>query len=144
MCRVSPSLDTNRVEANSDMSDFVIFYFSGGLFNHLVTIGLGFAGGAIVMHARSRGREDAARWLALADRALLACVGLGLLGTLLGFTDLSALLAEIPTDQFLPVAARGGGLAIVPLTWSLLGAVPLALVVGARRLRDSQPERRSA
>ncbi|MFV8749535.1 hypothetical protein ACNOYE_03165 [Nannocystaceae bacterium ST9] len=118
------------------MSDFVTFYLGGGIFNHLVTVGLALAASALVFHARSRDRGDA-RWLRLADRTLIVCVGFGLLGTLLGVIDAGAALAEIPPEHFQVAAARGAGFAVIPLTWALLGALPLAVVAGIHRHRAS-------
>ena len=118
------------------MTDFLAFYLDGGVFNHFVTIGLAIAASSLVFHARSSG-EGTARWLRLTDRALLGCVAVGLLGTLMGIIDAGAALQTIPADQFLPAAARGAGIAVVPLAWALLGTIPLGIAATLRGHRAS-------
>jgi hypothetical protein len=118
------------------MTDFLEFYLNGGVFNHFVTIGLAIAASSLVFHARAQG-EGMARWLRLADRALLGCIAVGLLGTLMGIIDASAALATIPADQFLAAGARAAGIAVVPLAWALLGAIPLGIAVAIRDHRHS-------
>lgn len=132
MCRVPRRRDT----VVGEMTDFFTFYLSGGVFNHLVTIGLAIAASSLVFHARA-GEKAGTRWLRLADRALLGCLGLGLLGTLMGVIDASAALATIPADQFLAAEARAAGLAVIPLTWALLGAIPLGIVASIQAHRQT-------
>jgi hypothetical protein len=130
MCRVPGRRDT----VVGEMTDFLTFYLNGGLFNHLVTIGLAVATSSLVFHARARDQAGI-RWLRLADRALLGCVGLGLLGTLLGIIDASAALATIPAEQFMVAQAQAAGLAVIPLAWALVGAIPLGIVASVQAHR---------
>lgn len=132
MCRVSRARDT----VVGEMTDFFTFYLSGGLFNHLVTIGFAVATSSLVFHARA-GDQAGSRWLRLVDRALLGCLGLGLLGTLMGIIDASAALATIPAEHFLAAQAQAAGLAVIPLAWALLGAVPLGIVASVQGHRQT-------
>lgn len=121
------------------MSDFVEFYKNGGIFNHLVTVGLGMAVAALVFHARARKHEPerAAAWLTLCDRTLLTCIGLGLLGVLFGTFDASAVLLTLPPEKVLEPALRVLGLLGIPLTWALLGTFPLWIVSTVLRFRQA-------
>ncbi len=109
------------------MSDFLVFYVSGGLFNHAITIGLGVAVAALVFYLRANQRGDAggSSWLLVCDRALLTCVGLGLLGSSFGAIDASAALASAPPEAMMPAAAQAAGLVVIPLAWALLGSIPV-------------------
>jgi hypothetical protein len=118
------------------MSNFIEFYKSGVPFNHFVAVGLGVATAALVFHTRSS--EEARRegaWLTVCDRALIACVGLGLVGVLFSAIEASAVLRSLPPDKVLEPALRILGLLVIPLLWSLLGALPLWIVSTALRFR---------
>lgn len=112
------------------MSDFFDFYGNGVPFTHFVSFGLGVAAAALVFHWRTRGREAerAAAWLLVCDRAMLACIGLGVVGVAFSAIEASAALRTVPPDKVLDPALRVLGLLVIPLLWSLLGVLPLWIV----------------
>lgn len=116
------------------MDSFFDFYANGGIFNHLITIGLGVAIASLVFYRR-HGAEE--RWLAFCDRALLACIGLGLLGSLFGVIDASAALALVSHEKLMPAASRAAGLVVIPLAWALIGALPVGLASAITRFRKA-------
>lgn len=122
------------------MGDFMIFYQNGGFFMHLITITAAVGIAAVVMHARSKkaGAEQA-QLLRVADRVAGIAVAFGALGLLFGLLDLCAALsmldpveAQMDAVKLIQAAARGGGIAPAPLTWSLMCAVPIWIATTIR------------
>jgi hypothetical protein len=114
------------------MSSFVEFYAHGGFFNHLITVGFGLAVASLVFARRD---DQKARWLDTCTRALVTCLGLGVLGTAFGIIEVGAAVATVAPELASKAAARGFGIAILPLAWSLLGAIPLWIVCATTRHR---------
>lgn len=118
------------------MFDFSTFYASGGVFMHPITLTAVAAITALCLDARARklGDDDPKR-LRLADRLLVLCLGIGLIGTCMGVTELFAALSTISADQYFVGLARGGAIVPVPLTWSLMLAIPIWIATTAMRHR---------
>jgi len=115
------------------MENFTDFYFSGGLFNHLTTIGFGVAGAALFFYRAGGG----ARWLDTCERALLVCLGFGVLGASLGLTEVGAAVRTVSADQAAMVATAGLGIAVIPIAWALLGTIPLWVLSSIARHRQT-------
>lgn len=104
------------------MSSFVEFYANGGVFNNFITVGFGVAVASLVFALKG---ERKTRWLDTCTRALLACVGLGVLGTSFGIIEIGAAVRTVPPEAAAQATAVGFGIAILPVVWSLLGVIPL-------------------
>lgn len=115
------------------MGNFIDFYLSGGFFNHLTTIGFGVAVSALLFYRAGGG----AKWLDTCARALLVCVGLGVLGATLGIIEVGAAIRTVAVEQAASAAAAGQGIAVIPLAWALLGAVPLWILCSVARHREA-------
>ncbi|PCC69433.1 hypothetical protein SAMN02745121_08112 [Nannocystis exedens] len=122
------------------MSDFFDFYGNGVPFTHFVSLGLGVAAAALILHGRTRGHEAgrASAWLLVCDRALLACSGLGVLGVAFAAIEASAVLRTVPPDKVLEPALRVLGLMVIPLAWSLLGTFPLWIISTVFRFQQTR------
>ena len=118
------------------MFDFSQFYASGGVLMHAITLTAVAATTVLFLDARARrlGDDDPKR-LCLADRLLLRCVGIGLIGTSMAATELCAALSMAPTEQYFAVLARGGAIVPFTLTWSLMLAIPLWIAGTVMRQR---------
>ncbi|MGB1277870.1 MAG: hypothetical protein ACPG77_19145 [Nannocystaceae bacterium] len=114
------------------MGDFINFYLSGGSFNHYVTIGFGVAVAALFFYKRGGG----SKWLGTCERALMACIGLGLLGVLCGLIDVGAAVPTVPAVDAARATAAGNAIAVIPLIWALLGSIPLWAVCSVFRHRE--------
>jgi hypothetical protein len=114
------------------MNSFAEFYVHGGLFNHLVTIGFGVAIASLLFARRV---ERSVRWLDTCSRALIACVGLGFLGTAFGIVEIGAAVMTVPPEAAAQATARGLGIAIIPVVWALMGALPMWIVCSVARHR---------
>ncbi len=117
-------------------SEFFEFYQNGGLFNHFVTISLGFAA-ASLWFAR---RTNQPRWLATCERALVAGLCFGILGTVLGLADVGQAIRSVPPEQAAALTAVGNGIAIIPLAWSLMGGIPLWVLACVGRHRQARAQ----
>lgn len=104
------------------MHSFSEFYFNGGIYMHLVTVGLGLAATCFVFARRAEQRE---RWLATGTRALFLCLAVGLLGTIFGIVEVGEAVAGCQVEEAAKAATRGFGLAVHPFSWALLGTLPL-------------------
>ncbi|MCA9659383.1 MAG: hypothetical protein KC486_13640 [Myxococcales bacterium] len=116
------------------MGNFIDFYANGGIFNHFITIGLGVALASLVFARREGGSE---RWLAVCERTLVACLGLGLLGSLFGVVEASAALGMVKPEFLMPAASRAAGILVIPLCWALLGVIPLGIASTVVRFRKA-------
>ena len=114
------------------MSSFGNFYLSGGLHNHLVTIAFGVAVASLIFARRG---DRPTRWLDTSSRALVACLGLGALGTAQGIIEIGAAVATVKPEMAALAATRGFGVAIIPLVWSLMCVLPLWIVSAVARHR---------
>lgn len=122
------------------MFNFFEFYTSGGVLMHPITLTAVVAITALFLDARARklGDKDPKR-LRLADRLVLLCLGIGLIGTTMGATELFAALSGAPSDQYFSLLARGGAIVPFPLTWSLMLALPLWIATTVVRHRSLTP-----
>jgi hypothetical protein len=116
------------------MVSFAEFYAHGGFFNHLVTVGFGVAVAALVFARRP---ERSARWIDTCTRALIACVGLGVLGTAFGIVEIGAAVMTVPPEVAAQATARGLGIAIIPVVWSLMGVIPMWIICSIVRHRTA-------
>lgn len=108
------------------MFNFSAFYQSGGVLMHPITLTAVVALTALFLDARARKLgDDNPRRLRLADRLLIFCVGIGLIGTTMNVTELFAALSMAPPERYFEALARGGAIVVFPLTWSLMLALPL-------------------
>ncbi len=119
------------------MSDFSQFYASGGVFMHAISVVAVAATTVLFLHARARslGDDDPKR-LRLADRLLVVCVGLGLLGSLFGMIDMAAALTSVEAEQFSLGLARGMRLVPVTLCWALMVSIPIWIASTIQRHRS--------
>ena len=113
------------------MGNFIDFYANGGIFNHFVTIGFGVAAASLFFAWRGAG----AKWFDTCGRVLLTCLGLGLLGTAFGVSEVGAAVATVPPEVAAAATARGLGIAVIPLAWALFGAIPLWILCAVARHR---------
>jgi len=116
--------------------DFAQFYHHGGFFMHVVTLLSLIAGARLVRRAggiRRTFRDPASerprlRWGDPLTPALVATLVLsGMLGAVLGFIDVQAALATIPPELYAVAESQGSQIAVYPLTWALMLAIPLTL-----------------
>jgi hypothetical protein len=116
------------------MGDFGIFYQNGGFFMNFITVAGAVALAAVLLHARSRRMGHANdELLRVADRVAGVGVAIGLIGTLFGCIDLGAALnmadpSKIDAVKLMQAGARGFGIAVIPLAWGLMCAVPIWLL----------------
>jgi hypothetical protein len=120
------------------MFDFSEFYAAGGVLMHPITLTAVVAITALFVDARARklGDNDPKR-LRLADRLVLLCLGIGLVGTTMGATELFAALRGASPKQYFVLLAQGGAIVPFPLTWSLMLALPLWIATTVMRHRVS-------
>lgn len=118
------------------MFDFFEFYRSGGVLMHPISLTAVIATTTLFVDARARklGNNGLER-LRLADRLLLLCLGIGLVATTMGVTELFAALRLAPPDKVFLVLTRGGAIVPFPLTWSLMLALPLWIATTVMRHR---------
>ncbi|HLT35352.1 MAG TPA: hypothetical protein VK034_03680 [Enhygromyxa sp.] len=126
------------------MFDFSQFYASGGVFMHPITLTAVVAITVLFLDARARKLgDDGPKRLRLADRLVILCVGIGLIGTTMGVTELCAALSMAPSDRDFELLARGGAIVPNTLTWSLMLALPLWIAITVMRHRTSAVAARS-
>lgn len=118
------------------MSDFPEFYMSGGVFMHAISFVAVSAITVLALHARARSLgDDHPKRLRLADRLLVLCLGLGLLGVMFGSFDLFAALTTVPPEMHDLGFARGMRIVGVPLAWALMVSIPIWLASTIARHR---------
>lgn len=119
--------------------DFAQFYQEGGFFMHVVALLSLTAGARLLRRAggiRRTFRDPASqrsrlRWGDPLTPALVACVVLaGALGAVTGFSDVQAALLTVPPELYAIAESRGSQIAVYPLTWALMVAIPLTLAHG--------------
>ncbi len=117
--------------------DFATFYSLGGVFMHIITLCSLGAIAALVLHAKERrSQPDTTRGLDLAANLALACLGLGLLGTLFGFADLTGALQSVEEVAKWPrPLAKGFSIALITTHYGLMTALPLGAGVAFARWR---------
>lgn len=122
--------------------DFGQFYQDGGVFMHVITLLTIFTGAGLLRRCGAiRGsnrdpREQLAKLSrsgAVAPSMLAAIVLVGVLGTSLGWVSVYGALATIDPEYFDIASARGSRIAMYPLVWSLICAVPLIFTHGILR-----------
>jgi hypothetical protein len=118
------------------MFDFFQFYQCGGVFMHAISLAAVLATTALLLDARARklGDDDPKR-LRLADRLLVLCLGIGLIGTAMGVTELFAAIAMVEPEKVEFVFARGGAIVPFPLTWALMVSIPIWIASTIQRHR---------
>ena len=123
------------------MSDFSTFYEHGGYFMHVISAVALAAGLYTAKGLAQIGKTTAGETQSIDDTFRLAvglvvvAVGVGLLGTLFGFIEASAAANAIPLEQHAKALARGMGVALHTLAWSLMLAIPLTFTVVISRYR---------
>ncbi len=118
------------------MQDFFEFYQFGGFFNHVVTLLALVALASLVRHAVRPQRPGAdLSLLQLTERFAGLGVAAGVLGTVFNMIEMSAALATVDAELFLPAANRGLSLVPIPLAWSLLCAIPIWIASTCMRQR---------
>jgi hypothetical protein len=119
------------------MTNFAKFYADGGLFMNVITFTAVAAVTALLLHSRARrlGADDS-KYLSLAERLALLCVGFGLLGSAIGVTELCTALMTVAPERY--DAKFAHGMAIVPATttWALMWAIPTWIVSTVLRHRS--------
>lgn len=119
--------------------DFTQFYQDGGFFMHVVTLLSLLAGARLLRRAsgiRRTFRDPASqrsrlRWGDPLTPALVACVVLAsMLGTVGGFIDVHGALLTVPPELQAIAESRGSQIAMYPLMWGLMVAIPLTLAHG--------------
>ncbi len=122
--------------------DFGQFYQDGGVFMHVITLLTIITGAGLLRRCgafrKSVGdsREMLARigtTGAVAPSMLAAIVMVGMLGTSLGWVSVHSALETIPPEHWQLSSSRGGKIALYPLVWSLLCAIPLTVGHGVVR-----------
>jgi hypothetical protein len=118
------------------MFDFLEFYAKGGVFMHAISLAAVAAITVLFLDARARklGDDDPKR-LRLADRLVVLGLGIGLIGSTMGVTELFAALSMVAPEQFTSVLARGGAIVPFTLTWALMLAIPLWVATTVQRYR---------
>lgn len=116
--------------------EFSQFYQDGGVFMHVVTLLSLVAGIRLVRRAGGirrtfrdpRSERARLRWGDPLTPALVACTVLvGMLGAVLGLSEVQAAISTIPPELHSIAEARGSQIAVYPLTWALMLAIPLTL-----------------
>lgn len=119
--------------------EFAQFYQEGGMFMHVVTLLSLVAGGRLLHRASGirrtfrdpKAERSRLRWGDPLTPALVACMVLtGMLGAVLGLGEVQAALLTIPPELYAMAEARGSQIAMHPLTWALVVAIPLTLAHG--------------
>lgn len=112
------------------------FYQAGGLFMHVVTLLSFVAGARLVRRAGGIRRTFRAptaersrlRWGDPLTPALVATLVLaGMLGAVSGFSEVHAALQTVPPELQAAAESRGSQIAVIPLEWALMLAIPLTL-----------------
>jgi hypothetical protein len=116
--------------------EFSQFYQEGGIFMHVVTLLSLVTGARLLRRAggiRRTFRDPAAersrlRWGDPLTPALVATVVLaGMLGTVSGFGEVHAALLTVPPEVYAMAQSRGSQIALYPLSYALMLAIPLTL-----------------
>lgn len=116
--------------------EFAQFYQEGGLFMHVVTLLslvtgarlLRRGGGIRRMFRDPLSQRARLRWGDPLTPALVAAVVLaGMLGSVLGFAEVHAALQTVPPELRALAQSRGSQIAVIPLVWALMIAIPLTL-----------------
>jgi hypothetical protein len=116
--------------------EFAQFYQDGGVLMHLVTLLSLIAGARLLARAGGIRRmfRDPASQLPRLRRgdpltpALVAAVVLvGALGSVSGWVEVHAALQTIPEEHWARAFSMGSQIAVYPLMWGLMCAVPLVL-----------------
>lgn len=122
--------------------DFAQFYQHGGVFMHVITLLSFIVGGVMLRRAGTIRRtfQDPKQQLdrlrrgnVLTPALLVTTVMVGLLGAGLGMMAVDAALQTVPAEHMAMAQARGEQIAMYPLIWSLVCAVPLTLGHGLMR-----------
>jgi len=124
------------------MSDFPEFYQHGGVFMHVLTL-LGIATSVLLVRRiggiRRTFRDPSEQVARLRRREVLTptfiCAMLlcGVLGTSMGLISVTALVPTVDPSRIIAAMMMGGSIALYPLVWSLLLAVPLTIGHGVLR-----------
>lgn len=119
--------------------EFSQFYQDGGVLMHVVTLL------SLVVGVRLFGRGAGIRRMfrdpkaqlprlrrgdALTPALLAASVLTGLLGTVSGWVDVHTALQTVPEELWGRAFSMGSQIAVYPLQWALMCAIPLTLVHG--------------
>ena len=119
--------------------EFSQFYQEGGMYMHLVSLLSLAAGPRLVLRAGGirrtfrdpKGERSRLRWGDPLTPALVACTVIaGMLGAVFGFVDVQAALLTVPPEVYAIAEARGSQIAVYPLSWALMLALPLTLAHG--------------
>lgn len=114
------------------MQDFLMFYQYGGFFNNVVSLFVLAAVATLVMHAV--GPRDP-RYLRTADRLVGLGVVAGVLGTVFNYIEMGAALATLEADMVAQATHTALSIVPIPLSWSLLCAIPVWLATTCLRHR---------
>jgi uncharacterized membrane protein len=122
--------------------NFAIFYQSGGLFMHAITL-LSIVGTILlvrrirVVRAAFRqptaARELLGRRDSLTLTTIVAALGFGALGCLMGAMEAAAAVATVPPAMQFAALLRGASILFIPGAWALMCALPLVLAHGGMR-----------
>jgi hypothetical protein len=135
------------------MTDFAQFYQNGGVLMHPVALCgvvafLALARQFVTLWKTSPGRGGSGfpvdrSHVRLATALAHTGVLIGALGTLFGFIDMFAALDAVPPENWNAGFARGSKIAVGPLVFGLMWAVPLTLLAAPMRfaaMRRRSPE----
>lgn len=119
------------------MTNFAEFYASGGIFMHAVSLTAVAALVAVLLHGRARRLgDDDPKYLRLADRLLVLCVGLGLLGSVMGLTEVFMAVSTVAAEAHSSALAHGMSIVPTPMSWALLCAIPVWITSTVQRHRS--------
>lgn len=116
--------------------EFSQFYQEGGMFMNVVSLLSLVAAARLVLRAGGirrtfrdpKGERSRLRWGDPLTPALVATLVLaGVLGAVQGFIDVQAALLTVPPEVFAMAEARGSQIAVYPMSWALMLAIPLTL-----------------